>query len=185
MRIRNDYVATFLYEFEQKSNKGHKWLAYDTSSHFTKERKIFFFRTKNKAEKFIENKKATGSAYQNGLIEPIIFLLEDWLSLTLNKLIHTTSIHINTPEVLIDYEKQQLQTNNYLLLKTKFMNEQNLDYLKARMIFSFFTKMNLIKSHLKPSSTCVSPTQRICISLTATMPPWKKAMVKKLIRPFT
>jgi hypothetical protein len=151
MRIRNDYVATFLYEFEQKSNKGHKWLAYDTSSHFTKERKIFFFRTKNKAEKFIENKKATGSAYQNGLIEPIIFLLEDWLSLTLNKLIHTTSIHINTPEVLIDYEKQQLQTNNYLLLKTKFMNEQNLDYLKGNIRLTGFGENfnEQLEKHLK------------------------------------
>lgn len=143
MRIQKDYIAATCFFLESRLTQGNQWLAYDTRDHFTKEKNMYCFASKEAAEIFIIKKKVDEAFYQVVPIEPILNIMDSWFSITCMDELHAPDIHINTPQVLTNYEREQLQKNNYLTTKTNVMNEQNLEYLKDNIKYmGFGEKLN-------------------------------------------
>jgi hypothetical protein len=143
MRIQKDYIAATCFFLESRLTQGNQWLAYDTRDHFTKEKNMYCFASKEAAEIFIIKKKVDEAFYQVVPIEPILNIMDSWFSITCMDELHAPDIHINTPQVLTNYEREQLQKNNYLTTKTNVMNEQNFEYLKDNIKYmGFGEKLN-------------------------------------------
>ena len=114
MRIQKDYIAATCFFLESRLTQGNQWLAYDTRDHFTKEKNMYCFASKEAAEIFIIKKKVDEAFYQVVPIEPILNIMDSWFSITCMDELHAPDIHINTPQVLTNYEREQLQKNYYL-----------------------------------------------------------------------
>src|ERR1035437_2840023 len=143
MRIQKDYIAATCFFLESRLTQGNQCLAYDTRDHFTKEKNMYCFASKEAAEIFIIKKKVDEAFYQVVPIEPILNIMDSWFSITCMDELHAPDIHINTPQVLTNYEREQLQKNNYLTIKTNVMNEQNFEYLKDNIKYmGFGEKLN-------------------------------------------
>jgi hypothetical protein len=142
MRVHNDFVAAICYELESKLSKGQTWMAYTTRGHFTTEKNMHFFTSRNAAEKFSASKKREG-IYQVAPVEPLTYIMEDWFRLAYMKQIHSGHLHINTQQVIADYEKEQLKNHFIYSIKTNVMNQENLEYLKDNVKYmGFGEKMN-------------------------------------------
>ena len=68
MRIQKDYIAATCFFLESRLTQGNQWLAYDTRDHFTKEKNMYCFASKEAAEIFIKILQGKGTEAQKEVV---------------------------------------------------------------------------------------------------------------------
>jgi hypothetical protein len=131
MDIKAEDMMELLLRLNDALHEDYQWMGYDAGLSKVTARDIDCFKDKAESENFYKA-ELRGSNHSIVPIEPIWFIVQDLLVLLHGDELRPVDIHINTPQVIKNYE------NHLLTIKTNTMNEKNLEYLKDNLKYQGF-----------------------------------------------